>query len=513
MGRSSTGSAGGGNSSTSFGSAAFDSSPFSSSASTAPSSTPFGHTNGAGSGGSSSLNSLTELTNSTSISRHGSNSNLTSLGTPGSSSSSNNNLLSSPGSSGGNPGSASSGYSSMSPILPSFRNTFMTEAESMSMLSSMSSPTPSQPDSTSSPSRSSSYAKSGGGGGPPPPTQPPSSQHPHHPPPPTSHSSASSSSSSLLTMSGPAFTDPAGSYNSPSYPGQGYSSGSSSGPPVYHPQPHNPCLPSHHIPTPGVGPYSSPSMLGAGAGSYGMGSSFGHHPSDPHYGMNPLSSWNPAAAAAAGYSSNYAAAAAYGGYGAHHQSAMGGLGMGMNPSNFGHPMNQYSPYQNRIPQQQMANSWTSQALPTPFAPPNMNLNMHHHPPPPPPSCFVTPPKPKVIPEVNESFSDNEDCFKDPQMGGVAIALTHGSVILQCAKHEMHATTALKNPNRMYPSRICLIFYQHKSMNNRFHGWSEWEKKIEAKKLQEVKLINQGKMEASPRKMKQLIKEGYITDNQ
>ena len=125
---------------------------------------------------------------------------------------------------------------------------------------------------------------------------------------------------------------------------------------------------------------------------------------------------------------------------------------------------------------------------------------------------MAPPKPKVIPEVTETFSDNEEAFKDSHLGGVAIALTHGAVLLQCAKHEMHATTALKGPNRMYPSRICLVFYQHKSMNNRFHGWSEWEKKIEAKKLQEVKLINQGKLEASPRKMKQLIKEGYLADN-
>ncbi|OXA37668.1 DNA N6-methyl adenine demethylase-like [Folsomia candida] len=443
-------------------------------------------------GTSSSLSSLTELTNST-ISRHGSTS---STGGGGSSSSST--LLSSPGSSGGNPGSASSsGYSSMSPILPSFRNTFMTEAESLGLGENNSA------SSSSSSPRSHQQQKQQG------------QQQSHH------HQQQQLQSTPAFqdhTSSHPYGASASSSSSSPYNPGGSSSLHYASSTPLYHPQPHNPCLPptshlhhnSHHH-----NPYQPQA----------------YHPHDapsPYTASFPpsLGGWS---AAAAAYSSNYAAAAAYSSY------------PGLQAPNYMSHHHQYSPYHHQhhipppppsrmIPGQSSVGSssawgqsphqfnFSAGGQPAPLGM-NMNMNMNLVPPQggpvpgPPPSCFVTPPKPKVIPEVNESSSDNEDCFKDPAMGGVAIALTHGSVILQCAKHEMHATTALKNPNRMYPSRICLIFYQHKSMNNRFHGWSEWEKKIEAKKLQEVKLINQGKMEASPRKMKQLIKEGYIQDQQ
>ncbi|XP_071467322.1 methylcytosine dioxygenase TET1 isoform X4 [Marmota flaviventris] len=97
------------------------------------------------------------------------------------------------------------------------------------------------------------------------------------------------------------------------------------------------------------------------------------------------------------------------------------------------------------------------------------------------------PAEEKLPHIEEYWSDNEHIFSDPNIGGVAIAPTHGSVMIECARRELHATTAVAHPNRNHPARLSLVFYQHKNLNKPHHGFELNRIKFEAKVAKNKKM--------------------------
>merc|ERR1719341_2070871 len=106
-------------------------------------------------------------------------------------------------------------------------------------------------------------------------------------------------------------------------------------------------------------------------------------------------------------------------------------------------------------------------------------------------------------------SDCLEAFQDPSIGGIALALPHGSIVIECAKAELHATTALSQPNREEPHRIGLVFYQHKNLHHPSHGAGEFQRKRAIREFRDYVQWLKGNYVPTEAKLRSMVESGFV----
>ena len=95
------------------------------------------------------------------------------------------------------------------------------------------------------------------------------------------------------------------------------------------------------------------------------------------------------------------------------------------------------------------------------------------------------------------------------IGGLALELNHASILFEHAKRENHATTALKKPNRLQPTRIALVLFCHKKLNEANHGYNLVKNRIKKKDAQDYAAWKNGTFIPSEKKLKSMQKNGFV----
>jgi len=115
-------------------------------------------------------------------------------------------------------------------------------------------------------------------------------------------------------------------------------------------------------------------------------------------------------------------------------------------------------------------------------------------------------------DVSKQTSYESECleaFADPSMGGIALALPHGSILVEVAKAELHATTALKSPNKHRPCRIGLVWYQHKNLHFANHGADECRRKTAKREFRDYIKWLEGSWVMTSSQLHSRQKAGYV----